>query len=71
LNNKYLKIENIKIVIQVNGKKRSILEIKDNLSETEISHKIISLKLIEKYIKNLKIIKIIYIKNKIINFIVR
>jgi leucyl-tRNA synthetase len=71
LNNKYLKIENIKIVIQVNGKKRSILEIKDNLSETEISHKIISSKLIEKYIKNLKIIKTIYIKNKIINFIVK
>jgi len=66
-------IENdmVNIVIQVNGKKRSIISVKKNLDENILMQKIKQDKLIDKYTENKEIIKTIYVKDKIINVIIR
>ncbi len=66
LNNKI----NIKIIVQINGKKKKILLIKNKISKIKILKIIINKKILNKKIKNKKIKKIIYIKNKIINFVI-
>jgi len=66
-------LENIKInmVIQVNGKTRDVLDIKKDLKETEINKLIMKSSKANKYLINKKIIKTIFVKNKIINYIVK
>ena len=61
----------VNIVIQVNGKKRSIISVKKNLDENILMQKIKQDKLIDKYTENKEIIKTIYVKDKIINVIIR
>ncbi len=61
----------IKLIVQVNGKKRYIIKIKNGLNEKQIKNKINKKKIINKFIKNQKIIKIIYIKNKVINYLIK
>ena len=68
---KLLKEENCKIVVQVDGKKRGILEMPINSEETLIVKKSKKVDNVLKYIKNIEIIKNIYIKNKLINFITK
>ena len=64
-------IENsINYVIQINGKKRGIIESKRDLTEKELSNLIIKNDLINKYISNVKIKKKIFIPNKLINIII-
>ena len=60
-----------KVVIQINGKKRSIIEVEKNLDENSIINKIKSDKLVDKYIAEKEIFKTIYIKDRIINFIIK
>ena len=61
---------NINMVIQVNGKTRDVLNIKKNSSEIEINEMTKSSPKINKYLLNKKITKTIFIKNKIINYII-
>ena len=68
---KYLELNEKQIVIQINGKKRNIISVESGLSEKIIIEKINQMKLIEKYTKDKTIIKKIYIKDKIINFILK
>jgi len=70
-NKDYLNNENINIVIQINGKKRNILSIKKDTEEEKIKTEINNQKLIHKYLERQQIIKTIYVKNKIINYIVK
>ena len=71
VNKKYL-IENKKlIVIQVNGKKRSTISIEDDFNEKELIDLIKNRLLISKYLDNGELVKTIYIKDKIINFIIK
>ena len=70
-NPKYLQSDKNEIVIQVNGKKRNIISIKKGVEEKFVVENIKEMKLIEKYIKGKKIFKTIYIKDKIINFIIK
>ena len=66
-----LKKKIFQFVIQVNGKKRGLLEInKEVLTEKEIKEKVKNLPLYERYLKNKKIKKIIFVKSKIINFVI-
>ena len=60
---------NVKYVIQINGKKRAILEFKRDLDENVILEKIKKNSSVNKYIINKNIKKIIFIKNKLINLI--
>ena len=68
---KLLKELSCKIVIQVNGKKRAILEMPINTGEEEIIKKSKEVDNIAKYISNTTIIKNIYIKNKLVNLITK
>ena len=70
LKNEYLETEKKEIVIQINGKKRGNLEIEKNMKESDIIEKIKKMSINEKYIKNKKIFKTIYIKERLINLIV-
>ena len=68
---KLLEEENCIVVIQVDGKKRGVLEMPINSKEIIVIEKSKEIDNISKYITNAKIIKNIYIKNKLINFITK
>ena len=68
---KYLNSDEKTIVIQINGRKRSTISIKDEITENLLIKKIKEMKNIEKYITNKEIQKTIYIKNKLINIIIK
>ena len=70
-NSKLLKEDNCTIVIQVDGKKRGILEMPINSKEVIIINKSKEIDNVSKYIRNTSIIKNIYIKNKLVNFITK
>ena len=60
----------INIVVQINGKKRAIINLDSEISENQIILKIKEEPMINKFIKNKEFKKTIYIKNKLINIIV-
>ena len=68
---KLLKEENCKIVIQVNGRKRGILEMPINSKEAIVINKSKKIDNVEKHLRDLGITKNIYIKNKLVNFITK
>ena len=69
--NEELLISNEKeIVIQVNGKKRGNILININNTEDDKVKNIKDMKLIDKYLENKKISKTIYVKQRLINFII-
>ena len=70
VNINYLETGKKEVVIQVNGKKRNLILIDDDFTEKNLIEKIKKEKLIDKYINEKKILKTIYVKNRIINFIV-
>ena len=63
--------EDINFAVQVNGRTRDIITINRDLSQKEIEKKIEEKSKAMKFIGNKKIFKIIFIKNKIINYIVK
>jgi len=68
-NPKLLKDENCTIVIQVNGRKRGVLEMPIDSKEIMVIKKSKEIDNVAKHIENTKVIKNIYIKNKLVNFI--
>ena len=68
-NEKLLKEENCKIVIQVDGRKRGIFDIPVDSKEEIVVKKSKEIENVLKYLKNTKIIKSIYVKNKLVNHI--
>ena len=62
--------QEIKLAVQINGKTRDILTVKKDLIEKEISRMIMEDSKAKKYIDNKKILKTIFVKNKIINYII-
>jgi leucyl-tRNA synthetase len=70
-NEKLLKQKIFQFIIQVNGKKRGLLfDEHEILSEGEIKEKVKGLPLYDKYLKSKTIKKIIFVKGKVINFVV-
>ncbi len=65
-----LETRNKEIVIQINGKKRGTILIDKNDNESQIIIKIKKMDLFQKYIDNKRINKTIYVKERLINFIV-
>ena len=61
----------IKFAVQINGKTRDIITIKKDLSEKEINKIIFETSKAKKFVENKNIFKIIFIKNKIINYIIK
>ena len=66
---KFLLEENISYVVQINGKKRGLIEAQKNLKESDILKMIKNSKKISKHLLDQNIKKIIYIENKLINLI--
>ena len=62
--------ENIKLAVQINGRTRDIISVKKNLTETEVNKIILDTSKANKYVENKTIIKTIFVKNKIINYII-
>ena len=71
LNKDYLNNQSYKIVVQINGKKRLLFENNEDLDEKNLIKKLKEIKEIQKYIQNKEIIKSIFIKNKLINLIIK
>ena len=71
INQKYLFKKNIDIVIQINGKKRAVINVKKNISENELINELHKNVTISKYLKDKKINKSIFIQNKLINLIIK
>ena len=65
-----IKKKNVKVAIQVNGKTRQIIEIEDDASEKEAIDRAKKDDKIKKYLTNTKVKKTIFVKNKIINFLI-
>jgi len=62
--------EKIKIAIQINGKTREIIEIEKDLDENNVINLSKKSKKINDSLLNKKIVKIIFVKNKIINYLI-
>ena len=64
-----IKDEEIKIVIQVNGKVRGEVTIGVDEGEEEIKNKALEHTSVQKYLDNKKIKKVIYVKNRLMNIV--
>ena len=71
VDNKFIKSDKCNIVVQINGKKRLVLSVEKNLEEKKILEKIKNDKSLDKYFLEKKLFKTIYIKDKIINLIIK
>ena len=65
-----LKEKNVNFVIQINGKKRGLLNYEINCSEKQLVEVVKKDKTIRKYIANKEFKKIIFVPNKLINIII-
>ena len=71
INEEFLKIKEFNIVIQINGKKRDILTSNKDIKENEVLEIISNNSKCSKYLEGKKIQKTIYIKNKLMNIIIK
>ena len=62
--------KNINFVVQINGKKRALVEVDRNMNQDKLLEKIKLNNNLVKYLKNKKIKKTIFIENKLINIII-
>jgi leucyl-tRNA synthetase len=69
-NESLLKVEEINLVVQINGKKRAILQVKPDMEEKTLFNMSLDLDNVKKFVENKKIVKKIYVKNKLINFVI-
>ena len=63
--------EKTNIVIQINGKKRAMIEVKTNEKEEKIIKECLQITNVKKFIDDKVILKKIYIKNKLVNLVVK
>ncbi len=66
---KYLENKNIDYVIQINGKKRSLINAEKNLKQELLFDLVKKDKLLDKYLKDLSIKKVIFVKNRLMNIL--
>ena len=71
IDQKYLVEKFVNIVVQINGKKRSLINCKKDISESDLIKIIDDNADLKKYFENKKVLKHIYVKNKIINYIIK
>ena len=66
-----LQLDDVTITVQVNGKLRANINIPKDLDEKDIITKALSLDNVEKYTSVGKIVKTIYVPNRLLNFVVK
>ena len=64
-------VENYKIVVQINGKKRNIINTSLNMDEKTLINEIKNNSITNKFLKDKNISRVIHIKNKLINLIIK
>ena len=69
-NKKFLEEDKINIVIQINGKKRTILSVKRGSGESELLEIVKKDKIFEKYLNNYEIKKIIFVQDRLMNILI-
>ena len=70
INKDFLLQKTANLIIQINGKKRGELTITVDTKEEEVLKKAMEIKNINSFLKNKKILKKIYIPNKILNLVI-
>ena len=68
---KYLEKKELNIVFQINGKKRGVFTCKINIDEKQLINELKKNSLYKKYFENKKIIRSIYVKERLINLILQ
>ncbi len=68
---KYLVSKFTNIVIQINGKKKDLIKTNIDITEDELLEQIVKSDKINKYLRNNKIIKKIFVPNRLINLIIK
>jgi leucyl-tRNA synthetase len=71
VNKEYISDNEVNVVIQINGKKRSVINIQKDLDEKTLINAIKKDVNIKKFLENNNIIRSIYVKNKLINLILK
>ena len=71
IDKKLIDQQTIKIAVQVNGKTREVLEMKKDLKESDAIKQSKANEKVSKYIQNKEIFRTIYVKNRIINFLIK
>ena len=66
-----LKTKTVNIVVQINGKKKEVLELKNNISEDEIIKMILKNGKLKNLLNGTKITKKIFVPNRLINLIIK
>ena len=64
-------VENYKIIVQINGKKRNIINTNLNMDEKTLINEIKNNSITNKFLKDKNISRVIHIKNKLINLIIK
>ena len=62
--------EEINFVVQINGKKRSIIKVKRDIIEKDVLKKIKLNQEVKKFLKNQEIKKTIFVPNRLVNIII-
>jgi len=71
IKDKYLQSTQCKIVIQINGKKRGLFLMEKNINKTDLIEKVKKTKELQRFIEEKIIIRTIFIKDKLINLILK
>ena len=71
ISEKTLQKVNINLVIQIDGKTRDVISVKKDLEKSEIEKLSKETKKVGKYLSQKKIVKTIFVKNKIVNYILK
>ena len=67
---KFLERTNIDYVIQINGKKRSLINAEKGIKQELLFELVKKDKLLDKYLKDISIKKIIFVKNRLMNILI-
>ena len=71
IDNKFLEEETTTIVLQINGKKKTLIKCENDIDEKNLIKLINQNSEFSKFVENKNIFKTIFVKNKIINFIIK
>ncbi|MEC7885431.1 MAG: leucine--tRNA ligase [Pseudomonadota bacterium] len=67
----YLEIDDVVFIVQINGKLRKRFELNRNLKENDIENIVLNDDDIKKYTDNKEIVKVIHVKGKLVNIVIK
>tara|TARA_B100000401_G_scaffold435665_1_gene377758 strand:+ start:1613 stop:1999 length:387 start_codon:yes stop_codon:yes gene_type:complete len=65
-----LESKTVNIVVQINGKKRDVINLQNNISESEVINVVLKNDKLQNFLKGKEIKKKIFIQNRLINLII-